>query len=221
MTPTEFVDAVACLRLPHVFNPYSDHCPHFDLPNAAALRRQNLHAQLKAAKDVGVDAIWVGRDLGYRGGRRTGVALTDELNLVNVSLSFGRELSLRRATKGPLVAERTAAVVWRAIRQVEGSVFTWNVFPLHPHEQGDPLTNRCHTKAERLAAKPLLLKLLDLLRPAQVIAIGNDAEAGLLDLGIECAKVRHPSYGGVSDFEKGISFLHGFTYPRSQEARLL
>lgn len=224
MTPTEFVDAVADLRLASVFNPYADVCPDFDLPDAASRRRQNLCAQIQAAVEVGVDSIWIGRDLGFRGGRRTGIAFTDEPNLDSVSICLGRELTLTRATRGPLMSERTATVVWRAIRQVRVPVFTWNVFPLHPHEPGKPLSNRCHTKAERRAVKVLLLQLLDLLRPGRVIAIGNDAEVGLLDLGIRCSKVRHPSYGGVADFESGISTLHGggALMSRSQvEARLL
>lgn len=209
MTPKAFVDTISSLCFPSVFNPYSDRCPYHDLADAAAMRRQNLTTQLQCAVEIGVESIWIGRDLGYRGGRRTGIALTDEPNLPYVSAHFGREACLHRATKGPVVSERTATVIWRTIRRVESSVFTWNVFPLHPHEEGKPLTNRCHTAAERVAVRGLLLDLLDLLRPGRIVAIGNDAEAGLLDLGIECSKVRHPSYGGVSDFEKGICLLHG------------
>jgi hypothetical protein len=217
MTPTEFVEAVAALRFPGVFNPYSDFCPHFDLPDAAAKRRQNLRSQVRAAVDTGGASIWIGRDLGFRGGRRTGIALTDEPHLNAVSTSFGQELALARATVGPAVSERTATVVWRAIGRLNVPVFTWNVFPLHPHEEGKPLSNRCHTKAERHCTRAILLELLNMLRPQRVVAIGNDGEAGLLDLGILCDKVRHPSYGGVADFERGISMLHGITYQRTHQ----
>ncbi len=208
MTPSQFVDAIAKLQLPSVFNPYSDICPHFDLPDAASIRRRNLHAQLEAALEFGIDAIWLGRDLGYRGGRRTGVALTDEPNLPNVGRSFGRSLSLSRATVGPPMAERTATVIWRTIHQLKVRVFTWNVFPMHPHVLNEPLTNRCHTRAERSETRPILIGLLDLLQPSRLVAIGNDAEACLFDLGLPCDKVRHPSYGGISDFEVGIAALH-------------
>lgn len=213
MTPADFVNALASVRLPAVFNPYSDTCPYFDLPDAPARRRQNLQAQISAAIKLKVSVIWVGRDLGYRGGRRTGVAFTDEMNLANLSLLFGQQMPLTRATKGPAVAERTAAVIWRTLRALPSPVFTWNVFPLHPHEVGSALTNRCHTRAERLAAQPLLVQLFEILQPSQIVAIGNDAEAGLSDLGIKCVKVRHPSYGGVADFERGISSIHGRKYP--------
>ena len=207
----QFVDALARVRLPSVFNPYSDRCPHFDLVDAPARRRLNLQAQLRAALDLNVETLWIGRDLGYRGGRRTGIALTDEPHLPMLSAALGGNLPVIRATQGPAVAERTATVVWRMMRQLPDPVFTWNVFPLHPHEPENPLSNRCHTRAERHAVRPILLQLLDLLQPARVVAIGNDAELGLRDLGIKCLKVRHPSYGGISDFERGISSIHGFT----------
>jgi hypothetical protein len=208
VSAVQFVEAVARLRLPSVFNPYADRCSHFDLPDAPCRRRSNLQAQLQAAIDLQVDTIWIARDLGYRGGRRTGIALTDEPNLANLSTAFGRKLPVTRATRGPSVAERTAAIVWDVIRQLEEPVFTWNVFPLHPHEPDKPLTNRCHTREERLACRPSLITLLELLRPSRVVAIGNDAAAGLEDLGIDCIKVRHPSYGGKREFIAGILASH-------------
>ena len=206
----QFVEAVARLRLPSVFNPYTDRCSDFDLPDAPARRRANLEAQLQAAIDAKADTIWVGRDLGYRGGRRTGVAFTDEPNLPSVAAAFGRPLKLSRATRGPIVAERTASVIWRAINRLGMPVFTWNVFPLHPHEPDDSLTNRCHSRGERAATRPILEQLIEILQPSTIVAIGNDAELGLADLGIACLKVRHPSYGGITDFECGIAKIYGF-----------
>jgi uracil-DNA glycosylase len=97
---------------------------------------------------------------------------------------------------------------WEIISRLGTPVFTWNVFPYHPHERGNPLTNRCHTPAERRECQPVLQALIELLRPARIIAVGNDAEFGLQDLGIACSKVRHPSYGGKADFVAGMLALH-------------
>jgi uracil-DNA glycosylase len=97
---------------------------------------------------------------------------------------------------------------WEIISRLSAPVFTWNVFPYHPHEPGNPLSNRCHTPFERKECRSILLKLLELLHPTYVVAIGNDAELGLTDLGIDCAKVRHPSYGGKADFVAGMLALH-------------
>ena len=153
--------------------------------------------------DAGVDTIWIARDLGYRGGRRTGVPLTDELHLEAAGKSFGA-VGLTRATIGPPVAERTAAVVWGVIARIGRPVFLWNVFPLHPYEPGDQLSNRCHTRHERQVCRPLLIELLAMLSIREVIAIGRDAQIGLAELGISASPVRHPSYGGQSEFINGL-----------------
>ena len=76
MTPKTFVSALAAADLPSVFNPWRDRCELHDRRDAAARRRSNLERVLSAALDVQVETIWVARDLGYRGGRRTGVPLT-------------------------------------------------------------------------------------------------------------------------------------------------
>jgi hypothetical protein len=96
VTPRAFADALAETNMPGVFNPYRDNCPLHDRPNAATVRRRNLRRCLEASLDTGVDTIWVARDLGYRGGRRTGVALTDEVHLDSAAAMMGG-ISLERA----------------------------------------------------------------------------------------------------------------------------
>ncbi len=73
MKPKEFVEALADVKLPSVFNPYSDTCKISDRPDAARVRRRNLKLFLDAALAKNVRTMWVARDLGYRGGRRTGI----------------------------------------------------------------------------------------------------------------------------------------------------
>ncbi|NNU41030.1 uracil-DNA glycosylase [Rhizobium sophorae] len=207
MNTTEFVETLADLSFKDAFNPYSDACGDFDQDDAPAIRRMNLKLVLDAAIDRKVDSIWIARDLGYRGGRRTGLALTDEAHLTDHSVLYG-DLPLVRATKGPALAERTASVIWQTLNRIQRPVFLWNVFPLHPHEHGDPQSNRCHTRGERNACRPLLSWLLDVLDPRVVVAVGRDAQLALADLGIDAMQVRHPSYGGQSDFISGIEGLY-------------
>ncbi|MGB8286474.1 MULTISPECIES: uracil-DNA glycosylase [Rhizobium] len=207
MNTTEFVETLADLSFKDAFNPYSDACGDFDQDDAPAIRRMNLKLVLDAAIDRKVDSIWIARDLGYRGGRRTGLALTDEAHLTDHSVLYG-DLPLVRATKGPALAERTASVIWQTLNRIQRPVFLWNVFPLHPHEPGDPQSNRCHTRGERNACRPLLSWLLDVLDPRVVVAVGRDAQLALADLGIDAMQVRHPSYGGQSDFISGIEGLY-------------
>ena len=74
-TPQTFADALALTALKSVFNPYRDYCSLHDRADGARVRKRNLVRCLEAAIDAHVDTIWIARDLGYRGGRRTGVPL--------------------------------------------------------------------------------------------------------------------------------------------------
>ncbi|MFN0190551.1 MAG: uracil-DNA glycosylase [Aestuariivirga sp.] len=207
-TPQSFAAALSQTRLPSVFNPYVDCCAVHDRPDAARLRKRNLVRCLEAALEAHVDTIWIARDLGYRGGRRTGVPLTDEIHLGHASALMGG-IALDRATRGPIVAERTAAIVWSVLTRIGEPVVLWNIFPLHPHETGDPLSNRCHTRAERKATWPLLTALIAMIRPRRIIAIGRDAGLALIDMDLSVQVVRHPSYGGQAEFIRGVNEIYG------------
>ena len=207
-TPKSFAQALAETRLPSVFNPYADCCSTYDRADAARVRRRNLVRCLDAAIAAHVDTIWIARDLGYRGGRRTGVPLTDEVHLGQASALMGG-IALDRATKGPVVAERTAAIVWSVLTRIGEPAVLWNIFPLHPHEADDPFSNRCHTRAEREATWPLLTALIAMIKPRRIVAIGRDAGMALNGLDIAIEIVRHPSYGGQAEFISGVNHIYG------------
>jgi hypothetical protein len=208
-TPKSFAVALSQTRLPSVFNPYFDCCPVHDRPDAARVRKRNLVRCLEAALSARVDTIWIARDLGYRGGRRTGVPLTDEIHLGQAGVLMGG-IALDRATRGPIVAERTAAIVWNVLSRIGEPVVLWNIFPLHPHERDDPFSNRCHTRAEREATWPLLTALITMIKPRRIVAIGRDAGLALAGLEIPVEVVRHPSYGGQAEFIAGVHQIYGF-----------
>jgi hypothetical protein len=199
----DFVGRMTALSFEHAFNPYADACDQYDKRDAPFIRRRNLSLVLNAAMISGVDSIWVARDLGYRGGRRTGLALTDEIHLTDHAALLGAA-PLTRATNGPQVGERTARVIWQVLNSLQRPIFLWNVFPFHPHEPDDPMSNRCHTGEERQLCLPLLSWLIDKLNPRSVVAIGRDAETALSHLNISVCKVRHPSYGGQAEFVSGV-----------------
>ncbi len=213
-----FIDDLGRLKFPNVFNPYTDVCPTMDLPNAPEIRRENLHAVLTSALQIGARSLWVARDLGYRGGRRTGLAMTDDEHL-NAHGALFQTDRLRRPTRGPIVAERTASVIWETLRHIGQPIFLWNVFPLHPHEPDDPMSNRLHTSAERLASAHFLVWLVEKLRPNSVVAIGRDAQKALLALGINrgVIEVRHPSYGGQTEFVTSALRHYGVEPSRQRE----
>ncbi|HTV26264.1 MAG TPA: uracil-DNA glycosylase [Xanthobacteraceae bacterium] len=217
-TPRTFAAALAEICLPSVFNPYRETCVFHDRPDAATLRRRNLERWLEAALDVRVDTLWIARDLGYRGGRRTGVPLTDEVHLGPAGTLMGG-IELERATHGPAMAERTAAVVWQVLTRVRRPVVLWNVFPLHPHNAHDPFSNRCHTRVEREATWPLMTALIDMIRPKQIVAIGRDAGIAMSRIDIPIHVVRHPSYGGQAEFATSLCALYGIVRDRETDER--
>ena len=204
----------------NTFNPYRDQCPEYDLTDAPQRRSQILESLLNAALDRaesgrGIDSMWVGLALGYLGGRRTGLALTDDVHFYEHLKRW--ELSCERPTLGQ-VGEKTAKTVWEFLSRIEMSVFLWNVFPLHPHEPYNPCSNRRIKAAERKCGEKFLAELIRSLRPRRLIALGNDAHEGVnrvvhcLPYQPEVCKVRHPSYGGKPLFLQQMQEL----YPSAQ-----
>lgn len=201
-----FVARLADIRLANTFNPYHDICSQFDIADAPYLRRVSLETVLRAHERIGVDAIWFGRDPGYRGARRTGLALTDEGRLADLQRALPGA-DVRKVTKGAAQLERTATVVWRVISRLDRPPVLWNAFPLHPYADTQ-MTNRSHKLSERRTTMWAIRELVERFDPKLLVAIGNDASAALSDLGFTHKTVRHPSYGGMSDFTSGMERLH-------------
>ena len=78
------------------------------------------------------------------------------------------------------------------------------------NESGNPFTNRQHNACERRAGEEQLHALIELLRPARIIAIGNDAAVSASRVAdtVPVFCVRHPSYGGQAQFLRQIADLY-------------
>lgn len=208
MNAESFVEQMSQITFSGVFNPYRDLCQDHDHPESAAVRGLNLRHYLDAAAREGVESVWLGRDCGYRGGRRTGIALTDEIQLETMGRHFGIS-GLTKATAGLPVKERTATEVWKVIREVDARVFLWNVFPFHPFKEGQPMSNRRHSAREFNSCRDVLCCLLEWLRPQRIVALGADAQNAVRRLGFTVSPVRHPSYGGHIEFASTMRKLYG------------
>ena len=214
--PWGIVSMVRDLKFPNTFNPYVERCEQYDKPKAPEIRTGVLFDILCTAGKADIDAIWIGRDLGHRGGRRTGLALTDDIWFSAHTKRWGVDVD--RPTCGPMVRERTATIVWEMLELIEENVFLWNVFPLHPFPEDDMYRNRAHIAIERDAGMALLLRLVSFLRPRRIIAIGKDSERALRKemVEVDVWDVRHPSYGGERRFREQIASLYGLGICDSQ-----
>jgi uracil-DNA glycosylase len=209
MTVNRFVNQLSAISLPNVFNPYRDICSVADHPESAVIRRRNLTCYCEAMQRRETRMLWLGRDLGYRGGRRTGIALTDEFHL-DVLVQTYQLTGVAKATADPEVKkERTATEVWKLLIAIQQPVFLWNVFPFHPFDADKPFTNRRHTGREFDQCADILIQLVTLLCPTTIVVLGADAGAAAARLGLSCERVRHPSYGGQFEFARAIRRITG------------
>ncbi|EXB82689.1 uracil-DNA glycosylase [Acinetobacter baumannii] len=204
-----FVEHLKSIELENVFNPYADFCEYYDVLDAPQIRTNNLNELLISAIQNQVQTLWIGRDLGHRGGRRTGLALTDEYHLDDLNLKW--DTHLIKATKGISITENTATAIWSILNSINENIFLWNVFPLHPHEENKPFTNRQHSAKEREIGKEILFELINILKIKHIVAIGNDAfdiTSSFKINGVTIDKVRHPSFGGKNDFIKQMQEIY-------------
>src|SRR5260370_10396400 len=88
MNINTFLSQLSEISLPNVFNPYRDWCDEHDHSASPTIRRMNLRLYLERAIASEVDSVWLGRDSGYPGARRTGIALTDEIHLETLERHF-------------------------------------------------------------------------------------------------------------------------------------
>ncbi|MCG2685784.1 uracil-DNA glycosylase [Candidatus Parcubacteria bacterium] len=191
-----------------LFNPYSDICSSEDHNDSPGIRRENLIRYFVGQLEKKPEYLWVCEAPGYRGCRRTGLALISENLLEKTAKDLGLDGPFRQATKTGPVAEYSANAVWGMIDRVPGIPLVWNAYPLHPFKKGDPLTNRRPRKAEIEAGRHILMSLVEIFQPRVVVAVGRVAEELLGEQGLACTYVRHPANGGLGKFRRGIAEVY-------------
>jgi hypothetical protein len=193
----------ACGERP-LFNPYQGIDPAVDRPRADHFRRENLRRYLESFTPW-PETLVIGEAPGWRGCRFSGVPFTSEAQLSG-GLPFGGSPS--SLGDKPHV-EATATVFWGVMREYYPRFLVWNSLPFHPHQSGQPLSNRTPSPGEIHLGGEVLRRLVALLEPRQVIAVGNCAQSTLQRLGIVAIPIRHPGHGGAKTFEAGMRAIFG------------
>jgi hypothetical protein len=194
-----FLTELPHLRIGTTFNQYAEAGPD-DLPEAAEIRLANLRAYL--AERAGADVVCLGEAGGYQGMRWSGIAFTSERNLLRWGAPYRPSCAARTWS------EPSGTIVHRVLEELgaERRVILWNTVPTHPHRAGEPLSNRRPTVAEVEAGAPLAMRLIELVRPRTVVAVGRIAES-VLPPGT--AYVRHPANAGGPAFREGMRLILG------------
>lgn len=169
--------------------------------------RRIAHLQAHAARP-GLRLVLIGEAAGYQGCRISGIPFTSEALLIDGAIP-GIAATARLSTRARPWSEPSARVVWRTLyeQRLADTTFLWNAFPLHPHEPGKPLSNRTPTRAELSAGEGVLRALRDALPDAVLAAVGNKSSEALTRLGYPHVSLRHPAYGGVTEFAAGVERL--------------
>lgn len=220
MSVAAFVRALAATpAMENVFNPWATRCQYDHDAEAPAIRRRHLQAYLQQRRRK-ARLLLLGEAPGYQGCKHSGIAMTSERILLGGHASatpddvFRGGKARTSAVTSPKAgargaAEPTATIVWGVLRTLGVDPYTvvfWNAFAFHPHDPGQPLTNRAPRAHELAAARPLLLQFIKLYPGATVAAMGDVAADAL---GALCTlKVRHPSYGGAPEFRQQMATFY-------------
>lgn len=190
---------LARLRIGATFNQYAEAGPD-DAPDAPAIRLENLRAYLAAR--AGADVVCLGEAGGYQGMRWSGIAFTSERDLLRWGAPYRPTCAARTWS------EPSGTIVHRVLGELgaEHRVILWNTVPTHPHRPGQALSNRRPTVAEVEAGAPLAMRLVELVQPRTVVAVGRIAES-VLPPGT--AYVRHPANAGGPAFREGMRSILG------------
>ena len=200
-------------RIGATFNQYRDAGPD-DVAGAADLRVENLRAYLAERRDA--DVVALGEAAGYQGMRWSGIAFTSERDLARWGAPF-RGTSTARKNGW---SEPSGTIVHRVLGELgaEHRVIVWNTVPTHPHKPGLPLSNRRPSVPEIEAGAVYVERLLELVRPRIIVAVGRVAEE---ILGPRATYVRHPANGGATAFANGMRDVIGVkSHTRHRHSRV-
>jgi uracil-DNA glycosylase len=182
------------------FNQFREVGPD-DVHNAPAVRLANLRHYLEERN--GGDVVAIGEAAGYQGMRWSGIAFTSERDLARWGLPYRPTSTMRKGGW----SEPSGTIVHGLLEELgaERRVILWNTVPFHPHLRDQPLSNRRPGRIEIAEGARYAERLIEIMRPRLVVAIGRVAAAALA-AGAP-SYVRHPAQSGASAFRIGMRGL--------------
>lgn len=179
----------------------------YDSSGVGRARARNVVKYLTAMQSFRPTVALVGEAPGYRGSVRTGVPFGSEQVLATTDsgfrLFFGDDFELPMLEHTPST-EVTASVMWRALSGYERPPLLWAAFPMHPHLDNNPASNRTPSPLEVRCFSNSLQNLLDFYGIRSVIAVGVIASKQLNTMNIPHVRVRHPARGGGPQFTEQV-----------------
>ncbi len=192
---------------PTVTNPYLDD----GVVNNLRLYLEYMLEHMSA--HPGRRVLLVGEAPGYKGCRITGIPFSSVKVLMRAEHpllhTIKSKLSLSSDALREMTSENTASIVWQYLVDKKTVPLFWNSFPFHPHPEGKENKNRTPNSKEITQGITYLQQLYDIFQPEIVAGVGVK--------GVECARkaypvssikyIRHPSYGGKSEFIEGMNSI--------------
>ncbi len=174
----------------------------------------NLLCYLTTMKKlIKTKTLFLGEAPGHKGCTLTGVPFTSEAIIFSgkYKLFTDEEYSNddMEEPENKLQAETTATIVWNAFDEMDIYPLLWNAYPFSPYYSMTNKPNRKPTNAEiENVGKKYFEKLLKLIPVKNFVAVGKVAESAYKIFGItDYESIRHPSFGGKSEFIAGLHRL--------------
>lgn len=218
-----FVQSLTEYNGENVFNPWADFDPDYDVAYARSIRKAQLERYLVRRLDT-AQILLIAEACGYQGGRFTGIAMTCERMMLSLHPEVtakmvigvpGRRTSRKNSPFLPKEIQRlqgfnepTDTVVWNAALRAGLSpdeFILWNIFPFHPHKEGQMMTNRTPNEEELAVGLAYTKSLLTLTGPLPILAVGRKSEETLKNAGLSATGLRHPANGGANLFREGLA----------------
>ena len=135
--------------------------------------------------------------------RWSGIAFTSERDLAR----WGPPYRPTSTSRKHGWSEPSGTIVHGLLEElgVEHRVILWNTVPAHPFLPGNARSNRRPTRAEIDQGLSLLERLITIVEPETIVAVGRIAQAILEGRGAHY--VRHPAQSGATAFRQGMRQL--------------